>query len=146
MKLAAAFLIGSIFGVGILISGMANPAKVLNFFDVAGAWDPSLLLVTAAALITTMVGYRMVFATPAPRFSDRFHTPQATRIDAPLVLGSAAFGVGWGIAGFCPGGAIPALAIGRVEPVLFVAAMAAGMFAAKAIRPAALGGVVTSSS
>ncbi len=146
MKLFSAFLIGAVFGIGILISGMANPAKVINFFDVAGTWDPSLLLVMVAALVTAMVGYRVVFARPAPQFSDRFHTPQSTQIDAPLVLGSAAFGLGWGIAGFCPGGAIPALAIGRIEPVLFVVAMAVGMAIAKAIRPSALGGMVTSSS
>jgi uncharacterized membrane protein YedE/YeeE len=132
MRLVASYLIGLIFGVGIAISGMANPAKVLNFFDVAGTWDPSLALVMGGALVITAIGYRLVLARPAPLLEARFQLPTATRLDIRLLGGSALFGIGWGITGFCPGGALPALGTGRIEVFAFVAALLAGMFAARA--------------
>lgn len=133
MRLLSAFLIGIIFGLGIVISGMANPAKVLNFFDIAGSWDPSLIFVMGGALVTTAIGYRLVFATrKAPLLDSDFALPTRQVIDRRLVLGSATFGLGWGIAGFCPGGAIPALGLGQPQALLFVLAMIAGILLARA--------------
>ncbi|MEL6318128.1 MAG: DUF6691 family protein [Pseudomonadota bacterium] len=126
MKLAFAVLSGLIFGTGIAVSGMMDPAKVLNFFDVAGAWDPSLAFVMGGALIVTFVGYRLSWRRGAPLFGGRFQLPTSTAIDRKLVGGSALFGVGWGIAGFCPGAAIPALGTGRWEVALFLAAVVVG--------------------
>ena len=131
MKLVTTYLIGLVFGVGIAISGMANPAKVLNFFDIAGTWDPSLMLVMGGALVTTFIGYKLVFGRTAPVFEDRFGVPTSRTLDARLVGGSAVFGIGWGIAGFCPGGALPALGTGRWEVFAFTAALVAGIVIAK---------------
>lgn len=133
MRLVSTYLIGLIFGVGISISGMANPAKVLNFFDLAGTWDPSLILVMGGAVVVAFLGYRIVLHRPAPLIASRFHLPDNPRIDARLLGGAALFGVGWGIAGFCPGGALPALGTGRFEVFAFVAALIAGIFAAKGL-------------
>lgn len=133
MKLFITYLIGLIFGVGISISGMANPAKVINFFDVAGTWDPSLAFVMGGGLITAAIGYYFVFKRSAPVFDTHFTVPTSRVIDAKLVGGSAIFGIGWGIAGFCPGGALPALGTGRVEVFIFFAALVAGIFLAKGL-------------
>ncbi len=134
MRNIAPLFIGMVFGLGIAISGMANPAKVLNFFDIAGTWDPSLVFVMFSAMFTAMAGYRFVLARPKPLYEDKFNLPGSTQIDAPLVLGSTVFGVGWGISGFCPGGAIPALGLGLTEPLVFVIAMAIGIAATRAFR------------
>lgn len=131
MRLVSTYLIGLIFGVGISISGMANPAKVLNFFDIAGTWDPSLVFVMGGAVVLAFFGYRIVLRRPAPVLDAKFHLPDNPRIDARLLGGSALFGVGWGIAGFCPGGALPALGTGQIDVFVFVAALIAGIFAAK---------------
>ncbi|MCI4662018.1 MAG: YeeE/YedE family protein [Neomegalonema sp.] len=127
MKLISTFLIGLLFGAGIVISGMGNPAKVLNFFDIAGSWDPSLIFVMGGALITTFIGYRLVLARPRPVFESKFSVPSNTTIDARLIGGSAIFGLGWGIAGFCPGGALPVMGTGRWEVLLFVGALIVGI-------------------
>ena len=134
MHLIFVYLIGVVFGTGIVVSGMANPAKVINFFDVAGSWDPSLAFVMGCALVVTAVGYRIVFGRARPLFEWRFVLPTARNLDARLIGGSAVFGVGWGIAGFCPGGALPALGTGRIEVILFVAALIGGIFAAKFLQ------------
>lgn len=134
MHLVFIYLIGVIFGTGIVVSGMANPAKVINFFDIAGTWDPSLAFVMGGALVVTFVGYRIVFGRSRPIFEGRFVLPTARNLDARLIGGSAVFGVGWGIAGFCPGGALPALGTGRIEVILFVAALLGGIFAAKFLQ------------
>ena len=142
MRLLSALVIGLIFCIGIAISGMMNPAKVLNFFDLAqigaGTWDPSLAFVMAGALAVTIPGYRMVFGRPAPVMEDRFQLPDTRVIDRRLVLGSATFGVGWGIAGFCPGGALPALGTGEFEAYLFVAALIGGLLLARAVQSRSL--------
>jgi uncharacterized protein len=127
MRLIYSYLIGMIFGTGIAVSGMANPAKVLNFFDLAGHWDPSLAFVMAGALLVTFIGYRLVIPRGAPLFDSSFHLPKARQIDPKLVGGAAIFGLGWGISGFCPGGALPALGVFHIEVWLFVGAMTAGM-------------------
>lgn len=133
MRLISAFTVGLIFGLGIALSGMINPAKVLNFFDIAGNWDPSLAFVMGGALITTFIGYRFVLRRPAPLIEARFQLPTATAIDAKLIGGAAVFGLGWGIAGFCPGAALPALATGKAEVLAFVAALLAGIWIARRI-------------
>ncbi|MBC7281868.1 YeeE/YedE family protein [Hoeflea sp.] len=131
-KLISSGLIGAIFGLGIAISGMANPAKVLNFFDVAGSWDPSLIFVMGGALLTTALGYRLVFGRQTkPLFDAEFHLPGNKLIDARLIGGSATFGIGWGIAGFCPGGAIPALGFGGITVIAFTGAMVIGIVLAR---------------
>ena len=134
MKLFFAYLSGLIFGVGISISGMANPAKVLNFFDIAGTWDPSLAFVMGGALIVTFIGYRFVLKRPTPFMETGFQLPTRRDLDVPLIGGSTVFGVGWGIAGFCPGGAVPALGTGRSEVLIFVTALLAGIIAAKFLQ------------
>lgn len=133
MKLLTTYLIGAIFGLGIVMSGMGNPAKVLNFFDVEGNWDPSLILVMGGALVVTFVGYRLVLPRPAPLYEPKFSLPTSRVIDARLLGGSALFGIGWGMTGFCPGGALPVLGTGNADVVLFVGAMVAGMLATRAV-------------
>jgi uncharacterized protein len=134
MRIVSALAAGLVFGAGIAISGMADPGKVLNFFDITGTFDPSLVFVMFSAMLTAMAGYRFVLARDKPLYDEVFHLPPSTGIDKPLVLGSATFGIGWGIAGFCPGGAIPALALGSAEPLVFVVSMAAGMLGARYLR------------
>lgn len=126
-SLFAAVATGGVFGVGIALSGMMNPETVLNFFDVFGTWDPTLAMVMVGALLVTAPGYRVIWRSNAPLFQQRFLLPTNTAVDKPLVFGSALFGIGWGIAGFCPGAALPALGTGRWEPVLFVLAVIAGI-------------------
>lgn len=129
-------LLGILFGTGIAISGMINPAKVLNFFDIAGTWDPSLAFVMGGALLVTAIGYRFVLKRPAPVLDTRFHLPKARTIDTPLIAGATIFGFGWGITGFCPGGAIPALGLFEPSAVIFVASMIAGIVVARMGRGA----------
>lgn len=131
-RLLSSLVIGAIFGLGIAISGMANPAKVLNFFDLFGTWDPSLIFVMGSALMTTAIGYRIIFARQQkPAMEPTFVVPKNRNIDSRLIAGSAIFGVGWGIAGFCPGGAVPALGLGYTETLIFVAAMIIGIIGAR---------------
>lgn len=143
MRLFSTFLIGLIFSIGISISGMADPAKVLNFFDFTGTWDPSLLFVMGGALVTAFIGYRVVFGFRRPIFERGFNVPGKARVDGKLIFGSAVFGIGWGIAGFCPGASIPALGTGRVEVLAFVPAMITGIFLARAIQQMAAEGAFT---
>ena len=126
MLALAGLICGFVFGWGLLISGMMQPAKVLAFLDVFGAWDPSLLVVMAVALAVGSTGY--AFARPrTPLFAARNMWPEQAAIDAPLVIGAALFGVGWGLTGLCPGPAIENLATLSPRLVVFVAAMIAGM-------------------
>ncbi len=134
MRIVWALITGLVFGLGITVSGMINPSKVLNFFDVAGTWDPSLAFVMASALLTTALGYRLVLGRSAPLFDAKFHLPKTTRIDRQLIAGSAIYGVGWGLIGYCPGGVVPALGLGRTEPWIFVAALLVGMAIARFTR------------
>lgn len=128
MRTFLTFLVGIVFGTGIALSGMANPAKVINFFDIAGSWDPSLAFVMGGAVITTFIGYRLVLRRPAPVFEPSFDIPQNRKVDMRLLSGAGIFGIGWGIAGFCPGGALPALGTLHPQVILFVAALIVGMF------------------
>jgi uncharacterized membrane protein YedE/YeeE len=131
MRHILTYLIGVLFGLGISLSGMANPAKVINFFDVAGTWDPSLAFVMGGAVIVAFLGYRIVLDRERPVFEPAFDVPTRRDLDARLIGGSAVFGIGWGIAGFCPGGALPALGTLDTRVFLFVAALLAGIFAAR---------------
>jgi uncharacterized membrane protein YedE/YeeE len=134
-KLVSALLLGALFGLGIAIAGMANPAKVLNFFDIAGNWDPSLAFVMGGGLVVAFFGYRLVFGTRRqPVFESDFALPGQKTIDGKLAGGAAIFGIGWGIAGFCPGGVVPALGLGYSETVIFLVAMIAGIVAARLVR------------
>ena len=129
-----ALLAGVIFGAGLMISDMVNPARVLNFLDVAGRWDPTLIFVMAGGLAVTTLGYRLIFRRSAPLFGDKFNLPALQQIDVPLVGGAALFGIGWGLAGMCPGPALVDLAALEPKAWLFVAAMLAGMILANAWR------------
>lgn len=138
MRMISAYLIGLLFGIGISISGMADPAKVLNFFDLAGTWDPSLIFVMGGGLLVTFIGYRFVLRQPAPVLEPSFVLPKSKRLDLRLLGGSAVFGVGWGLSGFCPGGVLPVIGTGRPDVLIFVAALVAGMLAARLFnRPTA---------
>jgi uncharacterized membrane protein YedE/YeeE len=131
--ISAAFC-GVVFGLGLLISGMAQPAKVLNFLDVFGRWDPSLAVVMAAALAASWVGFALARRRQKPACAERWHWPDRTEIDAPLIAGSALFGIGWGLAGLCPGPALVDLLTGSLKVVAFVIAMGGGMIVHDAWR------------
>ncbi len=123
----AAFAAGLVFGAGLLLSGMANPQKVLGFLDLAGAWDPSLALVMAGAVGVGVVAFPFANRRTRSLLGAEMRMPAGRRIDRRLVLGSTLFGIGWGIAGFCPGPALTALGMGQAKAAIFVAAMLAGM-------------------
>ncbi len=123
----ASLLAGLVFGLGLIVSGIANPAKVLGFLDLAGAWDPSLAFVMAGAIAVAMVGFLAARRRTLSILGVQMRVPSARRIDRRLVLGSLLFGVGWGVAGFCPGPGLVALGMGEPKALVFVAAMLAGM-------------------
>lgn len=129
MKHIFVFISGLLFGMGLLVSGMANPAKVLNFLDLFGSWDPSLAFVMAGAIILTAPAYLLLnrFRT-TPFFSDAFHIPTRSDIDLKLLVGAAIFGIGWGLGGFCPGPALASLPLLKEGTVLFVPAMLMGIY------------------
>ncbi len=128
MRAAYGVLCGLVFGAGLVISGMSNPAKVLNFLDLAGSWDPSLAFVMAGATATAFLGYRLVWRRPAPLLDTAWHIPTGRRIDARLMTGAALFGIGWGIGGFCPGPAWTALPLLAPGTLVFLPAMLAGLW------------------
>jgi uncharacterized protein len=134
-----AFLAGLVFGFGLLISGMANPAKVLGFLDLAGAWDPSLAFVMAGAVAVAAVAFALAGKRTAALLGSPMALPQNRDIDGRLVVGSLLFGVGWGLVGFCPGPALVALGTGQLKALVFVAAMLTGMFVFELIERARSG-------
>lgn len=119
--------LGLLFGIGLIISGMSDPAKVLSFLDLAGHWDPSLAFVMGGATLVTFIGYRLVWRRPQPILEDKFDIPTATRIDGRLAAGAAIFGVGWGVGGFCPGPALTALPLAASGTLIFFPAMLLGL-------------------
>ena len=123
----SAYLCGLLFGLGLIVSGMADPAKVLGFLDLAGAWDPSLALVMAGAIGVALIAFRLVRNMPQALCGGPMQLPSATRITPRLLIGSGLFGIGWGIAGICPGPALVLLGAGQAKGLLFVLAMLAGM-------------------
>ena len=122
---------GLIFGIGLIMSGMTNPAKVQNFLDLFGTWDPSLALVMGGAILITMPGFWLVQKRQTPFFEDAFLIPQKTNLDFYLLTGSAIFGIGWGLGGFCPGPVVVSISNGSVGTILFVITMLIGMVLAK---------------
>jgi uncharacterized protein len=124
-----AFVAGLVFGIGLLVSGMVNPAKVLGFLDLAGRWDPSLALVMVGAIAIGAIGFAIAGGRTTTLLGTPMLLPTARAIDRRLVLGGLLFGVGWGLAGFCPGPALVALGTGHMKAIVFIAAMMAGMLA-----------------
>jgi len=118
---------GALFGLGLAVSGMVDPAKVIGFLDVVGDWDPTLAFVMGGALLVTIPAFRLIFKRPSPVLAEDFELPTKKELDARLLGGSALFGVGWGLSGFCPGPAVTALATGLTPVFAFVVAMIAGM-------------------
>lgn len=129
LRVLAALVSGVIFGLGLAISGMMNPAKVIGFLDVAGDWDPTLAFVMGGALLVTIPAFRFIPKRTRPVLDKEFSMPTKNSLDAPLIGGAAIFGVGWGLVGLCPGPAVAALGTGLVPILLFVAAMLVGMIA-----------------
>lgn len=127
MHVLASLLAGLVFGLGLIVSGMANPAKVLGFLDLAGVWDPSLVLVMAGAVAVGMIAFFLARKRVVSLLGALMRLPTSRDIDRHLVGGSLLFGVGWGIGGFCPGPGIVALGMGEMKALVFVAAMLAGM-------------------
>ena len=130
-RVIAAALCGVLFGVGLALAQMIDPNKVLAFLDVAGAWDPSLILVMGGGAGVTALAFPWVLRHRQPRLDSQFHLPTRRSLDARLIIGAALFGIGWGLAGYCPGPALVALTLGTAEPWLFVLAMLAGSLACK---------------
>lgn len=127
-------LTGLLFGLGLCLSGMADPSVVLGFLDLAGNWNPTLLFVMAGGVSVTFIGYRIVLGRKHPLWSKTFQLPTATALDTPLISGAAVFGIGWGLAGYCPGPALVSLASGRPQVLVFVVAMFAGMILVRWMR------------
>jgi hypothetical protein len=126
---------GVLFSLGLVVSGMIDPAKVLAFLDMfGGAWDPSLALVMGAALAVAFPGFRFAARRNRPALDDRFHPPRPAAVDARLVVGSVLFGVGWGLSGYCPGPAVAALGLGDARTMAFAAAMLAAIAATTRLR------------
>lgn len=127
-KTLIALAVGVLFGAGLVVSDMVNPARVLAFLDIFGDWDPALAFVMGGAIIPAMIAYLVSRRLRAPVLEDRFFIPENRVIDRQLVAGAAIFGAGWGLVGYCPGPAIAGIAFGDWQPVLFVVAMLAGMW------------------
>lgn len=131
LRMIVALISGALFGLGLAVSGMANPQKVVGFLDVAGDWDPTLAFVMGGALLVTLPALRLILGRRRPVLAKNFELPTAKEVDARLVGGSALFGIGWGLSGFCPGPAVvalvPAFTAGIVPVFAFAAAMVAGM-------------------
>jgi len=132
--LAISLISGLIFGLGLIISGMINPARVLNFLDWGQRWDPTLALVLGGAIVVALPGFYWVRKRQKPLFSDEFEIPQNRKIDRKLIVGASLFGVGWGIGGFCPGPGIVAAVTLQFDVLLFVVAMLGGMLLQHWIR------------
>lgn len=126
--LISQYLIGVLFGFGLLISGMTNPQKILNFLDLSGLWDPSLLFVMGGAVLVGLGGFYLLRKRSQAFFGGALHMPARRDVSKPLLIGSMIFGVGWGIAGFCPGPAVVAVGAGQSKAFVFVIAMLAGMW------------------
>jgi uncharacterized membrane protein YedE/YeeE len=117
---------GVVFGLGLSLAQMTNPDKVLNFLDISGAWDPSLLLVLGGAVVLSALGFRLVFRRGAPLWDRLFHLPLTRAVDTPLIVGSALFGIGWGLSGYCPGPAIASIGFGNPEALWVLPSIIAG--------------------
>jgi uncharacterized membrane protein YedE/YeeE len=146
MRVVINVLVGLIFGLGLLFSGMANPAKVQNFLDLAGTFDPSLICVMLGAVVVTFLGYRIAFKRPRPVLVERFSLPTAKNVDGKVVFGAALFGVGWGLSGFCPGPAITSFLLLAKGTLIFVPAMLIGIGLARLLTQTRLSSKAASAS
>ncbi len=135
MQRAIEFLLGLLFGIGLILSGMTDPSKVIGFLDLAGAWDPSLALVMGGAIAVALPAFALARRRERTLLDTPMQLPQTSTIDRRLILGSVVFGTGWGLAGFCPGPAVVALGTGRSEALLFVLAMLGGMLLYELLQP-----------
>ncbi len=133
MQVLVALIAGLIFGLGLVVSGMSNPSKVLNFLDIFGSFDASLLFVMAGAVLISFLGYRLVLRQPHPLFAKEFPSCPSGLIDWRLILGALIFGVGWGLVGFCPGPALASVTFGGLSALVFVCAMLIGLMVAKLV-------------
>ncbi|WP_342150334.1 YeeE/YedE family protein [Methylorubrum sp. SB2] len=133
-RLTAALAMGVVFGLGLSLSGMLDPARVQGFLDVTGAWDPTLMFVLGGAVSVALAGFALARRLPRPALDARFDLPTNRRIDAPLLGGAALFGIGWGLSGLCPGPAVAALATGAPPIFVFVPAMLVGMAAFRLVQ------------
>lgn len=135
MKLPlSTFIAGLLFGAGLTVSQMVNPDKVISFLDLAGDWDPSLAFVMGGALIVTFIGYKLILKNAAPFFEKKFRLPTRKDIDSPLIIGAALFGIGWGVAGLCPGPALANLSFAGYNGLIFVASMLVSIVLFRRIR------------
>ncbi|MCE8010474.1 DUF6691 family protein [Billgrantia desiderata] len=133
MKTFMGYIAGLLFGLGLALAGMTDPARVLGFLDIFGAWDPTLMFVLGGAVVTTFIGYRLVFRRERPMLGETFQLPTRRDLDARLIGGAALFGIGWGLSGYCPGPAIASIA-GLTAPLFaMLVAMVAGWFLARAM-------------
>ena len=133
MRLASVFMCGLIFGLGLAVSGMLNPSKVGGFLDLAGLWDPSLAFVMGGGLVVNGLFFYFL-KRPSPYFAETFSLPKLSKVDRPLLLGAALFGIGWALAGLCPGPAIAGLAFGSPDGLMFFAAMAVGLMVGQKLK------------
>lgn len=131
MSFVVNLALGLLFGIGLVISGMSDPAKVLNFLDLAGTWDPSLAFVMGGAVVVAFFGYRLVLKRDRPVVGSSFRIPARTELEPRIFAGPAIFGFGWGLAGFCPGPALTALGLAAPGTLIFVPAMFVGMWLAR---------------
>lgn len=134
MKSIVSLLAGALFGFGLALAQMTNPAKIIGFLDFSGRWDPTLALVLAGAVSVTLVSFRFILRRSQPVLDTQFYLPTRHDLDARLIAGAAIFGVGWGLAGLCPGPGIAAIAQGVWQPLVFVAGLALGTLALRYIR------------
>lgn len=134
LKPVAGYLAGLLFGLGLALGGMTDPARVIGFLDLAGAWDPTLMFVLGGAVVTTFMGYRWVLRRPAPVFADAFQLPTRRDLDTRLLGGAALFGIGWGLSGYCPGPAVASLSGVSLPLATMLAAMVAGWWLARRLR------------
>ncbi|RXE49008.1 DUF6691 family protein [Chromohalobacter israelensis] len=135
MKALAGYLAGLLFGLGLAISGMTDPARVIGFLDVAGDWDPTLIFVLGGAVVTTFIGYRLVWRRQTPLFESRFQLPTRRDLDTRLLGGAALFGIGWGLSGYCPGPAVASLPGLSWPLAAFVVTLIAGWWLSRRMNP-----------
>ena len=134
MRSISSLVSGLIFGIGLIVSGMTDPAKVLNFLDFTGTWDPSLAFVLGGAVAVTLLGYQIVHRGSRPMFAEQFYLPQSREIDRPLIAGAVIFGIGWGLGGFCPGPAVTSLSLHAPGTLVFLPSMLIGMWLAQRVK------------